>query len=382
MPRIAYFNASLRIGQDGVTRVLYRMFEEASRRGADVMAFGSALPPSQNTVVPMVQVPSVIFPLHASYRLAVPGYHSFKKELQRFQPDIIHINSPCTLGFAAAKYGRDYGVPVVATYHTHFPTYLRYYNLQGFEELTWRIIRRFYNSIERTFVPTVPILQELEARHIRNLQYLPNGIDLSMFHPKYRSQQWRERFTTENRPIVLFVSRLVWEKDLRVLAEAYQILRSRHVDFELVVVGDGHARQEFQKMVPGAHFLGHLTGRALAESYASSDIFVFPSTTETFGLVTLEAMASGLAPVAANVGGATGIITDGVSGLLAQPQHAHDLAMKLEWLIDNDTERWFIAENALCRAREFDWNKIMGQLFASYDDVIANYQYMQFRQAS
>lgn len=380
--RIAYFNASLRNGQDGVTRVLYKMFEGAVGRGVEVLALGSTVPESKDTIVQMVKVPSVTLPLHRAYRLALPGYHAFVKPLRAFQPDIIHINSPCTLGFAAMKYARHFGVPVVATYHTHFPAYLRYYTLKGLEDLTWRLSCNLYNNINRTFVPTLPILRELEKHGIHHLEYLPNRVDLRLFHPRHRSQHWRERFHAANRPIVLFVSRLVWEKDLRILAEAYTILRARHIDFEMVVVGDGHARREFQHMMPGARFLGYQSGQTLAESYASSDIFVFPSTTETFGLVTVEAMASGLVPVAAKVGGAEGIIEDGVSGLFAQPHSGIDLARKIEWLIDNQQDRWHIAEQALRRAKEFRWEKILDQLFQSYQEVITAHQVFKQQRAA
>ena len=368
--RIAYFNANLRMGQDGVTRVMYKMFEGAKKRNAEVLAFSSTLPESEEAVVPMIRVPSVVLPLQKAYRLALPGYHCFAKRLQAFDPDIIHINSPCTLGFAAMKYARHFGVPVVATYHTHFPSYPRYYNLKGLEELSWKISRHLYNNVDRTFVPSLPILGELQEHGIRNLEYLPNGVDLSLFHPGQRSHLWRDRFDASRRPIVLFVSRLVWEKDLRVLAEAYAILRSRQIDFEMVIVGDGHARQEFEAMMPGAHFLGYQSGQPLAECYASSDIFVFPSTTETFGLVTLEAMASGVVPVAANVGGAAGIIEEGSSGLFAQPQNAADFAAKIEWLVDHPTERSKLSEMAISRAREFHWDEILERLFLQYAQVI------------
>ncbi len=372
--RVAYFNANLRVGQDGVTRVMYKMFEGAKARGVDAMAFTSTLPEHHHEIIPMVGVPSIALPLQKAYRLALPGSQAFVKRLAEFRPDIIHLNSPCTLGFAAMKYAREFGVPAVATYHTHFPSYPRYYKLKGFENLVWRLSRRFYNNLDRTFVPTMPILRELETHAIRNLQYLPNGVDLSLFHPRRKSESWRKRFGPRNKPVVLFVSRLVWEKDLRVLAEAYAILRSRHLDFEMVVVGDGHARVEFEKMMPGAHFLGYQSGSALAECYASSDVFVFPSTTETFGLVTLEAMASGTVPVAANVGGASGIIEDGMSGLLAQPHSGSDLARKVEWLLDNDIERWRMSQQAVERARQFGWDAIMDRLFTSYGEVIDQHE--------
>jgi glycosyltransferase involved in cell wall biosynthesis len=275
------------------------------------------------------------------------------------------------LGFGAVKYAREFNVPIVATYHTHFPTYPRYYNLTKLEAITWRLMRRLYNNVDRTFVPARPVLDDLAEHGLHGLEYFPNGVDTKIFHPGNRSEEWRSRFGKGENPIILFVSRLVWEKDLAVLADMYRILRTRRDDFEMVVVGDGHAREEFQEMMPGAHFLGYQTGKPLAESFASADIFVFPSTTETFGLVTLEAMASGLAPVAAKVGGAVELIEENRSGLFAEPLNAEDLANKTENLLEHPILRTAVALNAVRRAQQYEWTRILDQLFTSYADVIA-----------
>ncbi len=367
--RIAYFNANLRVGQDGVTRCVYKMIDGALGRGHEAIAITSTLP-EEAPPIPMYRVPSVVLPLQKNYRIALPGYSGFARVLEEYRPDVLHINSPCTLGFAAVKYAHHFNIPVVATYHTHFPTYPRYYRLHRFEELTWKITRSLYNSVDRTFVPTRPILDELSAQQIERLEYLPNGVDTALFHPGRRSNEWRRRFGGGEKPIILFVSRLVWEKDLRVLAEAYRLLRARRDDFEMVVVGDGHARSEFEEMMPGAHFLGYQSGVTLAESYASADLFVFPSTTETFGLVTLEAMASGLAPVAAKVGGAVGIIDEGVNGLFSDPMSGSHMATQVERLLSQTSYRTQLARQAHLHATQYDWNAILGQLFDSYADVV------------
>lgn len=371
--KIAYFSGTLRTGQDGVTRVVHRILEGVLARNHEAIAFSPMLPEPQQRIIPMYSVPSFVLPIHKAYRLAVPGYQSFAQILQKFQPDILHINSPCTLGFAAVRYARHFNVPVVATYHTHFPTYPRYYNLRALEGLAWTLTRRLYNNLDRTFVPTMPILSELEEHGVQRLQYLPNGVDVALFNPSYRSNCWREQVGGLEKQIVLFVSRLVWEKDIKVLAAAYNILRAKRNDFEMVVVGDGHARQQLEAMMPGAHFLGYQNGCALSESYASSDIFVFPSTTESFGLVTLEAMASGLIPVAARVGGATEIIDEGKSGLFAKPLSAGDLADKVEWLLDNPEGRKRISRLAVQQAEEFGWERILDRLFESYEEVVEMY---------
>ncbi|MCX7984979.1 MAG: glycosyltransferase family 1 protein [Bacteroidetes bacterium] len=371
---IAYFNANLKIGQDGVSRVVHTMIEGALERNHSVIAITSTAPKKEECPVPVYEVPSVVFPLHKAYRLAIPTYRSFAKYTGRFRPDIIHINSPCTLGLAALKYALHYQIPVVATYHTHFPTYPRYYGLSGFEEMTWKIIRSFYNQMDCTFVPTLPILSELRDHAIEKLVYLPNGVDTTIFSPHRRSEHWRRQFGSRDVPIVLFVSRLVWEKNLRVLADAYQILRERDLSFEMVVIGDGHARSEFESMMPGAHFLGYHAGLSLAESYASSDIFVFPSVTETFGLVTVEAMASGLVPIAAKAGGAAEIIEDGISGLFAQPNNAYDLAAKVEFLITHPDVVQTMRQRAWNRAQEYSWKNILDRLFKLYEVVIEEHQ--------
>ena len=368
--RLAYFNANLKIGQDGVTRVVYKMIDGALARNHEAIAITSILPELSEQLIPMYKVPSVVIPLQKAYRMAIPGYQSFAKILNEFQPDIIHINSPCTLGFGAVKYAKHFGIPVVATYHTHFPTYPRYYNLTKLEDLVWRITRNLYNNVDRTLVPTRPILNELTENNIHRLQYLPNGVDTGLFTPERRNNVWRTQFGDGSKPVVLFVSRLVWEKDLRVLANAYQQLKTKRNDFEMVIVGDGSARTEFEQMMPGAHFLGYQSGATLAESFASADIFVFPSTTETFGLVTLEAMASGLTPVAAKMGGAIEIIEDGTSGLLAKPFDGADLAQKVEWLLDHPNYNRTMGEQAHLRAQEYRWESILSNLFTVYEDVI------------
>jgi glycosyltransferase involved in cell wall biosynthesis len=379
--RIAYFNANLKVGQDGVTRCVYKMVEGVVERGHKAIAITSTLPIGE-TQIPVYGVPSVVLPLQKNYRIALPGYQSFARHLQEFQPDILHINSPCTLGFAAVKYARHFGIPVIATYHTHFPTYPRYYNLTSLEDLAWRLLRRLYNNVDRTLVPTTPILQELRDHGVERLEYLPNGVDTAVFNPLYRSNEWRQKFSNGEKPIILFVSRLVWEKDLRILAQTYHELRSKRSDFEMVIVGDGHARQELEAMMPGAHFLGYQSGKTLTESFASADIFVFPSTTETFGLVTLEAMASGLAPVAAKVGGAVEIIREGSSGLFAEPLDSPDLTKKVEWLLDNPNHRKVIADHALARAQEYRWGRILDQLFESYKEVIEEFRLRRFPRAA
>jgi phosphatidylinositol alpha 1,6-mannosyltransferase len=370
--RIAYFNATLNAGQDGVTRCVYRMIGGALERGHEVIGV-TAMRPTDPPPVTIHTVPSVILPLQKSYRIAIPGLTDLDARLRSFQPDILHLNSPCTLGFAALRWARLRGIPVVATYHTHFPAYPRYYNMRSFEELTWYITRSFYRKPDVTFVPTIPILRELESRSFTHLEYLPNGVDLDRFKSAYRCDEWRKTMAG-NKPVVLFVSRLVWEKDLRVLIEMYQRLRAVRDDFSMIVVGDGHARRDLEQLMPGARFLGYQRGRELSTAFASADVFVFPSTTETFGLVTLEAMASGTVPVAADAGGTSELVCDGHTGFLVPPFDAIALADRVALLLDNPEIRLALARRAQIAARVFSWDRIIDRLFERYQTIIDQFR--------
>jgi len=316
-------------------------------------------------------VPSVRFPLYPDYRLALPGWNAFARDLRRFAPTVIHINSPCSLGCAAVRYGQHFGIPVVATYHTHFPKYATYYKLPALEPCGWNYLRSLYNGCVRTFVPSRPILNELAARGIHNLEWLPHGVDPDAFHPSHRSDEWRRVHGFDNRIVVLFAGRLVWEKDLRTLVDAWTVLRARHRNAALVLAGDGPARAELHAMIPDAHFLGHLSGEELSTAFASADVFLFPSTTETFGNVILEAMASGVPPVCADAGGAADLLQHGITGHLFRPKDAEDCAHQTSLLISRPDMREAIASRALARARMQSWGSVFSQLMESYCATVA-----------
>jgi phosphatidylinositol alpha 1,6-mannosyltransferase len=379
--RVAYFAGTMRPGHDGVTRVLYRLIDALNSQGVESVFFSPIVPERGRQPVPMHKVPSVTFPLYRDYRLPVPGYRHFERTLGRFHPDLLHINSPCPLGHAAVHYGQRYGIPVVATYHTHFPSYAKYYRVGALETLGWNYFRRLYNACERVYVPSRPVMEELSAHGLSTVQFLPHGVDPELFNPSYRSTEWRRHHGMEGETALLFVGRLVWEKDLRTLASAYAEITPRRRDVLFVLAGDGPAREELQQMMPEALFLGHQSGVNLSRTYASSDIFIFPSTTETFGNVTLEAMASGLPPVCAKEGGAYGFVEPKVTGMLAAPRDPQDFARQVEYLLNHTERRKQMGEAARAFAREQSWEKIFTRLFESYAEVLAEYRLGKTRAA-
>ncbi len=274
--KIALFAGTMQYGQDGVTRVLYRLRDYFKEKHIDHVFFSPILPEEKDRNIPMYQVPSTPSLLYSDYRLALPGQKYIEEQLAEFKPDVLHINSPCTLGYNAIKYGRKHDIPVVATYHTHFASYAKYHHLTLFENLGWSYFRKLYNKCDRVYVPSQPILDELRSHGIKNLQYVPHGVDLEIFSPSHFSGPWKSKLGIEGKTVLLFVGRLVWEKDLKTLAKTFQILSGRRNDFVLVIAGDGPIRKELQLMMPSAIFLGNQRGKDLSTTYASSDIFAFP----------------------------------------------------------------------------------------------------------
>jgi len=371
--KIAYFAGSMKPGHDGVTRVLYKLIEALNANGIKNIFFSPIIPAEEEQLTKMYEIPSFTFPMYKDYKFPIAGHKSFEEKLEEFKPDILHINSPCPLGYAAVKYGLKHNIPVVATYHTHFASYAKYYKVKALESVSWSYFRVIYNNCETVYVPSKPILEELNSHGLYNLEYLPHGVDTKIFNPGFYSEDWKIRNNLQDKTILLFAGRLVWEKDLHTLAMAYKILKGKRNDIALVIAGDGPIKNELKEYMPDAIFLGQLSGSDLSTAYASSDIFIFPSTTETFGNVTLEAMASGIPPICAKEGGAYGIIDDGVTGLIAKPRDPVDLSNKIEYLVNFPLKRKLIAANSLAFAKEQSWEKIFKKLFYSYQEVLHNY---------
>jgi glycosyltransferase involved in cell wall biosynthesis len=379
--RAAYFAGSMKPGQDGVTRVLYRLIDALIKEDIETVFFSPIIPSLEEQKVRMIKVPSVTFPLYKEYQFAVPGHKHFDIELKEFEPDIIHINSPCSLGCAAIKYANRHNIPVAATYHTHFPSYVKYYKIKALELCSWNYMRNLYNRCDAVFVPSVPIKDELIQHGFETVEFLPHGVDADVFNPVFRDDEWKKEIGAENKTVLLYAGRLVWEKDLNTLAECYKIISEKRKNVKFILAGDGPIREELKEMMPEAIFLGYQSGINLSRVYASSDIFVFPSTTETFGNVTLEAMASEIPPVCAREGGAYGIINDGVTGLVAEPGDAESLAEKLLTLIDDPQKRKIIAKEAYKYAHEQTWEKIFLRLFKRYNEIIDQYHLSGIRAA-
>ena len=250
--RIAYFAGTMKSGQDGVTRVLFKLLDWLNNNEIENMFVTAIAPKNYEQTTKYLSVPSVQFPLYKEYKFALPGYKNFQKEILKFNPDIIHINSPCSLGFAAIKFGEKFQIPVVATYHTHFPSYAKYYKINHLEALSWSYLRKLYNKCEKVFVPSLPILDELHEHGFTSVEYLAHGVDTKMFNPSFRSDNWKNSLGINNKKVILYVGRLVWEKDLKTFTEIYSKIMSVRDDTKFVLAGDGPIRNELEEINAGS----------------------------------------------------------------------------------------------------------------------------------
>ncbi|MBU1045777.1 glycosyltransferase family 1 protein [Patescibacteria group bacterium] len=364
--KIAYFIGTLK-KEDGVTRVLLSLINEGLKKGVQSIIITGWAEDVSLSPVPVIKIPSIVFPLYRAYRLSLPGTRKFQKQLDEFKPDIIHLHSPDTIAWSALKYAKRRRIPIVATHNTDFCKYFVYYNLGFLRPFAWFLLRRLYKQMSFTTTPSQVMAQELIDHRIPNVLTIPWGVDFVNFDISFRSPDWRQKIIqNENKLILLCVCRLTWEKDLRTLAEAYKLLKAKRNDFVMVVAGEGPVRKELEQLMPGVIFLGHIEGIELSQAYASSDIFVFPSTTETFGNVTIEAMASGLVPVVADAGGSKSLVKDGENGFLTRPKEAPDIFQKVNILLDEAEIRERIRSASLEFSKNFAWEKVFNKLFQMY----------------
>jgi glycosyltransferase involved in cell wall biosynthesis len=372
--RVAYFTESLYPLVDGVSRTLARLFETLEREEVAFRVFSPFRPDPSIEWSDRVQVvrhlPLVVNP---GYRISLPGGREVREALESFQPDLIHVVSPTPMAVWAQRWARRAEIPSVASFHTHFVSYFRYYRIGALEPLGWSLLRRFYRRSRRVYAPSSSIIRELRDEGIENLELWSRGIDLAAFSPRFRDPAIRAAAgADEDTPLLLLVSRLVKEKDLADLVEVDAELRRRGVRFRLALVGDGPMRGELEASLPEAHFAGHQSGEALARWYASADVFVFPSTTETLGNVVLEALASGLPAVVVDRGGPRDLVEPDVTGFIARANDISNIADDVERLLRDPALRARMATAGIASASSRDWDSINRRLLESYRSVIAS----------
>ncbi len=370
--RVALVTSSYNFIPDGVALTLNRLVAYLLSQGVAVKVFApTAAEPALVHAGEVISVPSLPLPARPEYRLALGMAGFVKRQLLDFKPDIIHIAVPDLLGHAALALAQRNGIPAVATYHTRYETYLKHYwYLAPLEGMLKRILRRFYGACAEVYVPSDSTRETLLADGlIDNFEPWPRGVDTARFSPDRRSSPWRARHGIgEDELVILHVSRLVREKRLDTLTAALSKLDFPH---RVVIVGDGPDRGMAEEELPDAIFAGFLTGDELATAYASSDIFVFPSDSESFGNVTLEAMASGLPCVCADATGSRSLVVAGETGLLADASDALGFADNISLLARDAALRQRMGQAARARALTFSWDETMARMLGYYRALLA-----------
>ena len=367
--RVALVTSSYNFIADGVALTLNRLVGFLESRGVEVLVFAPvSKTPAFAHKGEIVAVPSAPLPLRSEYRLALGLPRLQRERLRAFAPDIVHIAVPDLLGHQALSFALELGVPVVASYHTRYETYLKYYGLDLLRGTAARIIARFYASCREVYVPSHSMAEVL-ARDIGadTIHLWQRGVDTERFNPAKRSQAWRASVGLRpDEVVVTFVSRLVREKRVATVVKVLSRLSAAGIRHRGLFVGEGPEGVALRNVAPDAVFTSHLSGDDLAVAYASSDIFIFPSDTETFGSVTLEAMASGLPTICADATGSRSLVAPDVTGFLVEPsddarffEHVRDLAV-------DEGRRRAMGEAARERSLRFSWDEAMGGLLARY----------------
>lgn len=371
--RIALFTGAYNHIADGVSLTLNRLVAFLERTGAEVLVFAPTVdnPPVAHAGT-LVPVPSMPVPGRPEYRVSLGLPPSLRARLKAFSPTLFHVATPDLLGYRAMKLAQRWNVPVVASYHTHFSSYLKYYGVGALEHVLWGYLRHFYLQCEHVYVPSPSMADVLRTHGISDgLRLWERGVDTTRFNPHRRSMAWRRSLGIgDDEVVVSFIGRLVWEKGLHLFADVVEGLQARGIRHRSLIVGDGPARAGLEARLPHTIFTGYLSGDALPRAYASSDVFLFPSDTETFGNVTLEAMASGLPTVCADATGSNTLVDHGVTGFLATPGRSEDFLDYVARLVVDTELQERMGHAALSQARHYEWDAVLARLVGYYEEIL------------
>ncbi|MGH7521628.1 MAG: glycosyltransferase family 4 protein [Gemmatimonadales bacterium] len=353
--RIALVSDTYTPQVNGVTTVVERIVHVLRESGHEVVIVAPRYPGIGGGATRSsgeLRIPSAAFPPYPAIRLSIPQFGAVARFLDAFEPHVVHVATEGPLGLTGRRYAVRRKIPLVTSYHTNFPQYARHYGAGVIEPLVWKWLRWFHQPAVLTQTPGEAVRDELVRRGIGNPVVWGRGVDTTHFHPAKRSAGWRRWLAGgDDTAIVLHVGRLAPEKNIDVLAQAWTAARERAGQrATFVLAGEGPEARRLLTHLPWVRQLGFLDRGRLAEVYASADICVLPSKTETCGLVALEAMASGLAVIAADAGGFRESITNGRSGALVAPEDATGFAAEILALVINPYRRHEIATAARAAA--------------------------------
>jgi glycosyltransferase involved in cell wall biosynthesis len=298
---------------------------------------------------------------------------AIRRNVEAFAPDLVHLSAPDLLGQGALKLARRMGIPAVASLHTLFETYLDYYALGWLRPAVEKKLQAFYAGCDYVLTPTEEAARAMEAHGLQGrVRVWPRGVDGELFNPGRRCAAWRAAHgLDETAPTVVYFGRLVMEKGLGVFADTVDRVQAARPGTQVLVIGDGPARDWMEERLPGACFTGFLAGEALARAVASGDILLNPSKTETFGNVTLEAMACGLAVVGADAAANRALLRHGETGLICPPTDSEAYAAAILSLADDPLRRRRMGEAARAASAAYQWRQILAGVAEVYREAVA-----------
>ncbi|MGY6552716.1 MAG: glycosyltransferase family 4 protein [Erythrobacter sp.] len=389
--RIALFSGNYNYTRDGANQALNRLVGSLLDLGASVRVYSPTVAePAFEPTGDLVSLPSFAIPMkgRGEYRVAIRMGRAVKRDLAKFRPNIVHLSAPDPAAHSALRWAQDHDLPVLASVHTRFETYPRYYGFGFLEPLLVRGLRRFYNRCDMLVAPSESTIDELLAMQMHDRVGLwSRGVDRTVFSPARRDLEWRRSLGIADDDVaVVFLGRLVMEKGLDVFAETIVQLRKSQVPHKVLVIGDGPAHGWFKDNLPGGIFAGFKTGEGLGAALASGDVFFNPSVTEAFGNVTLEAMACGLPVVAAGTIGAASIVRDGVTGRLVplngQSADVAGCAEALAHYCRDPSLRAAHGAAGETRASQYSWAAINQVVADYYVELIEERRALQAREAA
>ncbi|KAJ9451559.1 Sulfoquinovosyl transferase SQD2 [Diplonema papillatum] len=384
--RIAVFTGVYSGVVDGVSLTLNKMVQYFLDVGHEVLVFSPDNPVP--TGIPNYSGRVVRVSGWSGYLLGRPEYYyavgigkTAQAELDAFKPDVVHIATPDGAAVEVQAWAQARGVPTLCSYHTRFNTYFRYYGLGHLlEPIYWQSVAPFFNTCTRVLPPTDAVRDELKANGITTrIDLWPRGVDTATFTPDKRCAGWRaaaraageiEVAGAPDEVVILLACRLVLEKNLKLFVDLLNRLSAAGVAFRSVVVGDGGARAWMEQQLPGTRFMGRADEKTMSIAYASADIFLYPSVTETWGNVVLEAMASGLPVIGANASGTAALVRHNETGFIADPEDPDAFLRYLVALVDNPQLRLSMSRRARAVAETYTWASAFNKLNSYYSDTL------------
>ncbi|MHA1776913.1 MAG: glycosyltransferase family 4 protein [Promethearchaeota archaeon] len=368
--RIVIYLGTFKKNHDGVARATYQLVDSLLTKGHKVLVASPLITPQRRKNLILFKFPAIPLFFYPEYKFGIPIMQYFNLIL-RFKPDIIHIATPDLIGMMTSLFGHIRKIPQVFAHHSDIIAVFRYYGLGFLEKGILWMYRTFYNHACATFVPTRKIQANLRKHGIHRVFLWSRGIDRKQFHPNLRSESLRKSWGAENRPVILYTGRLVWYKDLDVLAEVYLFFQDQKTNKPLfVLAGDGPIRKDIEKLMPKAVFLGYVEDLKLGKTFASSDLFLFPSTTETFGQVVQEALASGIPAIVSNIGGCQEIIEKSQAGMIVAAKDSQAFLKACKKLLEDKEFYQRCQFNGLKFAKNRSWSHINEELLKKYEKII------------